>query len=890
MDHGQDVYADYLFAQPSVPMELPNIRSINYDRHIDTDAATCKLELYNTKPLPLGTAATPDDAGNYIFDQPGYYTFNRGTTAFTSRWHHTTNEWQSLIVPDRIIKTFEGYGFDATVGPEFDPNMIQSGVWMIDTVEYNANGIITINCRDAGRLLIDQMVFPPVVPKGRYPLHFISNHDVANVAAETGDTVWVTPTYDTDSSGSHEGPDQNIQGHHAHDAFDGNPSTYWVSVGYNTSDQPAAFEWIQGNLDHEDVKAVDVTTRGGPYVCYVSLYTTDNGTSTPGAPMWAGGANIPYKPETSSSPNAANIRYVHSFQVAANSRTVMLLGDTITDCTKVRLTFRHLYNSHFGTPEFPTQVYRAAAYSTRVSGNYALTPGTGTHVEGDYGDYSEIIKLLLAWGGFHWPNDASQAFLTLSDGTRAALMPPVDDPILGSGRVWGDIMDCGVAAIPGTNLDPTVWDKKSLMDGIAYIRDIIGFNFFIDESGAAIFRTPNVWQVGNFIAYDGVGTATYTPPPPLSSFDDDFNRPDNPLVGNGWMQTGGDFFINTGRAITRDASSWMGQDFGNLHMTIQADVRSPDDMQPAVYAWGSESGGGMDGYVLALASAAHGTNLEIRRYGVVVAGTHIGELDTPIGNDTRTLMLAVTVIGTTVMVTGYVNSFGYLSFSESVDTAPTGTWAGVGNLGLAGDNGISIDNVIMLEPASRSTVEGLSSDGSYMGGADHLVTIDENQTLESLAVTLSSRNIRDRIFIANTNGQVGASAAGHTGVSGPFDSRLRRVGGWTDQHFMTNNEAAIMADLISLRQLFSFRTDRLTIPGYSAIQIDDQVRIIEGTTSEDFIHYVNGISSSWDIESGVWIYTLDTHWLGENPFTDWAFDPATLSVDTQAFLQANGSL
>jgi hypothetical protein len=34
-----------------------------------------------------------------------------------------------------------------------------------------------------------------------------------------------------------------------------------------------------------------------------------------------------------------------------------------------------------------------------------------------------------------------------------------------------------------------------------------------------------------------------------------------------------------------------------------------------------------------------------------------------------------------------------------------------------------------------------------------------------------------------------------------------------------------MADMISLRQLFTYRTDAVKIPANPAIQVDDQVRI-----------------------------------------------------------------
>jgi hypothetical protein len=90
--------------------------------------------------------------------------------------------------------------------------------------------------------------------------------------------------------------------------------------------------------------------------------------------------------------------------------------------------------------------------------------------------------------------------------------------------------------------------------------------------------------------------------------------------------------------------------------------------------------------------------------------------------------------------------------------------------------------------------------------------------------------------------------------------------------------------------MFSYRSNSVTIPGNPAIQIDDQVRIYERVTGETYIHYVSGINSKWDVQTGQWTYTLTTHWLGETPFSDWSFDPNTLSDATKLYLTATGKL
>lgn len=99
-----------------------------------------------------------------------------------------------------------------------------------------------------------------------------------------------------------------------------------------------------------------------------------------------------------------------------------------------------------------------------------------------------------------------------------------------------------------------------------------------------------------------------------------------------------------------------------------------------------------------------------------------------------------------------------------------------------------------------------------------------------------------------------------------------------------------MADMIALRQLFTYRTDSATIPGYPRIQIDDQILLTEEVTGEGYLHYVTGISSTNDLETGAWKYELDTHWLGSDPEGEWAFDPdLSFAPTTRTYLAMQDS-
>jgi hypothetical protein len=665
-------FTSIVFAQSDQPIELPNIKSIRWSRSVEQEVATMTMVLWNSEILPLG--ATPD-ADTDVYERPGYFTPTRGMGNTSSEFGQSTNAWQGVLVPDRLIRTYEGYGFDGTVSPEADAHMYPSGVWLIDDVTFGADGTITVAARDIGRALIDQIAFPPIIPYDQYPVTWSAYHDVDNPDIAVPATGWFRPTYDTDSNipyigmgftdGGYPYVDSKggVRGHYGNYAFDGSASSYWLSVG-NYPNWSSAYEYVQGKFSSRTVQSVKFHAWGGPYTVFISVYAGGK---------WQGRSTIPYAARAVNT--HAAIKFVKSVRVAKNGTISVKLPKAYAGATKIRITFTDLFNSGIG--QFK---YRAGCYDVQVSGTTTTMKDGGKHTEGNYGDYYDPVKWFLAWGGWYWPSGASgKAFITETDGTVATLNPVGTDSAIpsGYGRVWGDFEATGTTGKVDLTLD--LFDKKPLLDCITYIRDIVNYVFFIDETGGAIFRSPNIWSIGNYLS-------------------------------------GTDGGPNAGRTTTVI-------DLGDL------------------------------------------------------------------------------------------------------------------------------------------AIMGLTS-------------------------KISSSNIREKIFVANVNGRFGAVSAGFN----PYPSGLRRVAGWTDQNFETEAECQVMADLITVRQMFQFRTDNITIPGNPAIQIDDQVRLHEPMTAETYYHYVKSISSDFDMETGKWTYGLETFWLGESPFDRWAFNPAELDADTQAYLRVLGKL
>jgi len=675
---GRGKFAMAVFGQADHrPVELRNFRSMKWTRSIDQDLATCQITLWNQRILRLGDVPDDYQAKTEEFEIPGWFTYNRGED--TSPWDYEENRWKHRIVPDRIIRTFEGYGFDPDVAPEKDDNLYPSGVWRIDDVEYTTDGLININCRDIGSILADQILFPPIVPFHEYPLQFSTMTDGNNGRPQPlqrpDKTVemraWFRPTYDTDSNQPYVGKGFTdggmpyvqssgaVRGHHGRDAFDGDGQSYWLSVG-NLPNWSSAFEYVQGRFGSTDVFGVKLKVWGGPYRAYVSVFADGE---------WQGRHKIPYIAQEVDT--EANIKFLKAVHVPKGEEVNIRLPKQIKNATKIRVTLTDLYNSGIGYYR-----YRGGIKNLEVSGDVRSEVDGSTYIEGNYKDYTDIVRWLCAWGGFYWPKSGHRynKFRAVDD-TTVTINPGSDFDLFPEGKggnIWGSLQNSGTYGVVDHGIE--VWDKKPILDGIKYVKDILGFNFYLDEQGGIIWRRPNIYEKNNFVY---------------------------PISG----------------------------------------------------------------------------------------GPH----------------------------------------TSSTNTA---------------------------------------------------ILIDEDTTLLSMTAKISGANVRERVFVGNVNGKFGSVVHGVV----PFKSHLRRVAGWTDENFENERECRNMAKTIALRQGLTFRENTVVIPGNPAIQIDDQIRIRERVTGEQYRHYVKSVSSEFDMAQGKWTYTLGTHWLGDQPGGKWWFDINELTDAEKRYL------
>ena len=479
-----------------VESEVPNVRTINIDRSLDADAATCEITLSNQwmrtnegrLTAPSGASIlNEEDPDPRVLGEPGFFSPSHGVTAESrARWSQSQSTWGDLLVPNALIRTYQGFGGASPMSiPEATEAgyLAQTGVWLVDEVRVGTNGELSLRCRDMAKLLIEQQLYPPLVPTAVYPLRYCRWDYKNETRQRVIESVVALPpgghpgdralTFDTSanyawySSGG-------IHGHHPSHAFDNNPESFYLSVGNSGPTEPYAVEWVQATCN-EVIDTVWVSPWAGNYTCYVSVMVNGSWVDVIGT--------IPYQ-------EAGVGRYngVYEARIPAVAKAgvpweapVSIKLPSAYRAEKVRFTFTNLAHSQWGP--YP---YRAGARELRASlsgaeGANQIKREVQTFTErvrydGNYLDFADIIRDLLLWSGWWLRSD-----------------PPYADRL----DILGNIESTG--SYSEECFPDDAFDKRPVIDAITQIKEIVGYIFWVDEDGGARFESPNWWEPGNFL-------------------------------------------------------------------------------------------------------------------------------------------------------------------------------------------------------------------------------------------------------------------------------------------------------------------------------------------------------------------------------------------------------
>lgn len=371
--------------------QVPNVLTVNIDRSIDTDAATCEVVIknqwmYDNGEVPEGH----EEQGNRQL--AGYFSPGWGSTPDAqARWGQQANAWENTFVPNTIVRTYQGYGGHSKSLEDclLDGNLVLTGVWLIDEVKVSTDFNLNIRCRDMAKLLIDQQLFPPLIPSSKYPLTYVRYvYDNFKVKAAvkkstTSKTVNVTKGNKRcvfrDSEVDHWYPQGSpgssiasggytLHGHKGAHSIDGKDDTYYLGVGNNGPDRNFSVMWIEYACG-EYIDTVYMKPWAGNYQMYISIY--ENG-------KWQGESAVPYSESElyGNQPyvvdTGADIKYVKKYGVPWEKGQEYKLP-RYYKADRVRISFRHLTYSGIGQ-----WMYRGGIRELRLRSSQAKSISIGT--------------------------------------------------------------------------------------------------------------------------------------------------------------------------------------------------------------------------------------------------------------------------------------------------------------------------------------------------------------------------------------------------------------------------------------------------------------------------------------------------------------------------------
>lgn len=922
-----------------VEREIPNVQTFTTDRSIESDAATCSITIYNQW---MRDNDDPEALTSPSLGMHGYFTPSYGKDALAqSRWAQTPNEWEDILVPNAIIRSYQGYGGHAKTRAQaiVDGNIMLTGVWLVDEVRVGTDGFMKIDCRDMGKLLIEQQLYPPLVPRTHYPLKYYRwdyrDRAVQARAKTSTTTEGTTGTniapgnkravfrdsavdrwYPQESPGS-EIPNGGflLHGHRAVDCLDGNQTTFCLSVGNSGPDKPFATDWWTFDCG-EWMNAVYVHPWAGNYTMYVSVMEDGR---------WQGTETIPYDPSSLYGTQdyvvdtGADIKYVAKFGVPWETAKTYVLPRAYK-ADRVRISFRHQALSPWGPwyyrcgmREFRIKATTSASISSSTTETIVTQPAiwaadnirnhdnlnqTGymtVDFFGHYDAFGDMRKLSMTGG-----DGASEGFVRrivlTEDATGYYVL-----------RDNGGISCFGDAPFFGS----------PRQDGVPWPTDIPEGrqNHFM-----ALCLTPSeqgYWAIqsdGTIYSYGDA--ATYTKVNPTGFAQGDY-------VVNAASRHGsqGMWIVDTrGVVHVRGAATH----YGNFtEATLNEDGEAATDIESTMGDdgyWILSSGGRVQAFG---AAVDHGQVIQLntsssryeRYHNLMVMPDDAGYMivqgdgsiiqvgDTgghyfgqPVPGSTRQLRIDgnykdyVDIIRDLALWSGFLLFDSDLSGSSAPSVygslESTGAWSEDPLPDDLFDKRPVIDAMteiketvgylLFVDDEGRLHFESPNwwGPGNFNENGIHdsfLPEVDERVNMTDYTASFNDENLRSLIIISSEDPDIEGTTTIATKLVPQTASGLKGLlvpAMWVNGFFQNQNEQRLMAELISMHIWFQQRIGQVTCVANPAIQINDQIRIYERNTSDSYVHYVRGISTTHSLESGEYTMTLTTNWLGGGE--DWA--------------------
>jgi hypothetical protein len=911
-------------ANDQVEVEIPNVSNYEDDASVDQPAASCTITIDNVR-MDVNDEGDSEDLGTV-----GYYTPHHGRSIESqARWGHFPNEWSSVLDANALLRSYAGYGgTDKTIPDAVDDgNLMLQGVWLVDDWRVSTRGQLVLQCRNAMSLLIDQPIYPPLVPMGIYPLEFFrwnrlfrdisagsvsSDLVIPGTSVTAGDkrAVFVDSSVDRwypEASPGSEVPNGGyiLLGHQGDDCLDGSTDTFCLSVGNSSPEKTFCTDWWEFDCG-DYINAVYVHPWAGNYTCYISVL--ENG-------VWQGDAIVPYTfyPMNGGDravDTGADIPYVTTSGVPWETGIEIILPRVYL-AERVRVSFRDHHQSPWG-PYY----YRCGMRELRLRASTNLTTGGST---------SSVVSPPLFFAADHirvQDNLNATGYMTSSHLWQV-------DPF-GDASTWP--RNAGPAAT-----SEAVYSLRMIRDGSGYwlcARDgtISSFGSAVHygdpkSSGFAANSDNGVTEMA--VTHTGLGYWCITTNGTVYSFGD------APSYGNP-VATGSSFFfsieahpttygfwaMDTNGKVTAFGGATDHGDFSEAALnhsasetnTSEAAVRIRSTLAGDGY-WILTDGGRVQGLGAApdhgqvdqintnptdyfqswyslLPAPDNGGYLIMRGDGYMVICGDVAYFGSPIPGEQGELRRPGNYSDYADLVKLLALWSGFHLFNEFEDS--TGWPAVYGNIestGAYAEDPLPLDMFDKQLPADvmKQFAEivgyigpyvdeegGLRfetpnvwnfgnfySDGSY---TSEIPELDERWNLLESTSSGTKQYDRSEIIISTEEPTEAQDTTIVTRYVPPNQQRLRgmsRPAIWVNGAFDNEVDQKVMAELVAMHLWFRTRTSQVSGLYHPGIQINDQIRILDRSTDETATHYVLGKSVSWDAATGVLTMSLRTHWLGD---------------------------
>jgi hypothetical protein len=878
-----------------VEEEIPNVRSVSIDRDISQDAGTCTVSLNNQWMKTNFAVQLANELG-----YPGYFTFNRGRSREArSRWQHTANTWVGKIVPGALLRTYQGYGgHDLTREEAVEQGYITlTGAWLVDDVTISAKtGLIELNCRDMMALLIDQTLYPPLVPSGVYPLRYQRWVDTTSKISYTpkkptpavygvGDPVPVR--YETSEVDAWYGPNFRLHGHRGTDSIDGNASTYYLSVGNSGPDRAFSVAYVQYGVGGAQVGAIQVHCWQGGYQMYVSVMEGGR---------WQGAEIVPYDESElyatqHTVDTGADIPFVK--QVGCPTETLFTVQlPRVYRADRIRITFRHLVNSGIGPWLYRAGVreFKALGHNQLITAASTRPYGWGTieaHPTGDgywtmsyEGKIHTFGQCVFHGDQYGKTSNTYVDMATTADGGGYLVMNHKGElAAFGNATSYGhfargETSGSNAVAIIYTYTYNGYWViyrdgvVKNFGDAPDFGNITLASSKDVITDATAMTDAYGFWALcNNGHVYEKGSAPNYGQPADDPRFDANHGRGIiASRTGDGFMSLGFAGWTSGYGDIDSDAP------FGTPGVGAVSVGYRPAD---GIYLEHSAINAANTGYWAINTEGEVFTRGDANRWGSPKEGAATIRRD---GNYKD----YADIVRDLLLWAGY-----WLKETLALNAAPQ-VYGNIEKTGIFSPEPLPadmFDKKPVIDPINQlKEIVGyicwVDDEGGFRwespnwwqagnfwdtgGHTDFIPEIDERIQLTDYKVRFGKDKDRSEIIITTDEPTAGFEDTITTRYR-PSNSLLRGMSipaMIKVPNEVTKAEQEIMAELIALHLWFARRIGNIACVANPALQINDQVRIFERVTAETFVHYIRGISSNHDFETGQYTMDITTNWLG----------------------------